>query len=62
VDETSQASLYRLINFAKYLLDEPVTERDFQTGRLTTVQNAGTNREALYRYAALQTIEGSVNY
>lgn len=62
VDETSQASLYRLINFAKHLLDEPVTERDFQTGRLKTVQNAGTNREALYRYAALQTIEGSVNY
>ncbi|KAH9563472.1 hypothetical protein CY35_05G127800 [Sphagnum magellanicum] len=51
VDETSQASLYRLINFAKHLLDEPVSERDFQTGRLTTIQNAGTNREALYRFA-----------
>ncbi len=53
VDETSPASLYRLINFAKHLLDEPVSERNFETGKLTSISNAGTNREALYRYDAL---------
>ncbi len=53
VDETSPASLYRLINFAKHLLDEPVSERNFETGKLTSIPNAGTNREALYRYDAL---------
>ncbi|CAK9215131.1 unnamed protein product [Sphagnum troendelagicum] len=51
VDETSPASLYRLINFAKHLLDEPISERNFETGKLTSIPNAGTNREALYRFA-----------
>jgi hypothetical protein len=51
VDETSPESLHRLINFAKDLLDEPVSGRNFQTGKLASIENAGTNREALHRFA-----------
>jgi hypothetical protein len=50
IDDSTPTNLYRLINTAKHLLDEPVTERNFETGRLSSVQNSGTNREALYRY------------
>ncbi len=50
IDDSTPTNLYRLINTAKHLLDEPVTERNFETGRLSSVPNSGTNREALYRY------------
>jgi patatin-like phospholipase/acyl hydrolase len=49
IDDSSPTNLYRLINTAKHLLDEPVSERNFQTGMLASIPNTGTNREALYR-------------
>ena len=49
VDDVSETNLWKLMATAKNLLDEPVTERDFQTGKLTNVPYGGTNREALYR-------------
>jgi len=59
VDETSPESLHRLINFAKDLLDEPVSGRNFQTGKLASIKNAGTNREALHRFAVLPPVQDS---
>lgn len=49
VDDSSQTNLWKLVALAKHLLDEPVTERNFQTGKLTSIPCSGTNREALYR-------------
>lgn len=49
VDDASELNLWKLMATAKNLLDEPVTERNFQTGKLNSVPYGGTNREALYR-------------
>ncbi|KAH9536221.1 hypothetical protein CY35_17G097100 [Sphagnum magellanicum] len=57
IDDSTPTNLYRLINTAKHLLDEPVTERNFETGRLSSVPNSGTNREALYRFAEWLSLE-----
>jgi len=51
VDDSSESNLWKLMTTAKHLLDEPVSERDFQTGKLAPIQHHGTNREALYRFA-----------
>lgn len=48
-DDSSETNLWKLMATGKHLLDEPVSERDFETGRLTSIPHSGTNREALYR-------------
>lgn len=51
VDDSSESNLWKLMATAKHLLDEPVTVRNFQTGKLHSIPCGGTNREALYRFA-----------
>jgi hypothetical protein len=41
--------MQKLITVAKQLLDDPVSDRNFVTGKLTAIPNAGTNRDALDR-------------
>jgi hypothetical protein len=43
--------LQKLITVAKQILDDPVSDRNFVTGKLTAIPNAGTNRDALDRFA-----------
>ncbi len=50
LDDSSKANLEGLVQTAKNLLDEPVAERDFDTGDLVPVLTGETNREALRRY------------
>lgn len=50
VDDSSESNLWKLMATAKHLLDEPVAQRNFQTGKLVSIPCGGTNREALYRY------------
>lgn len=49
IDDSSPANLDELVQTARDLLDEPVAERDFNTGKLIPVPNGETNREALTR-------------
>ncbi|CAK9205454.1 unnamed protein product [Sphagnum troendelagicum] len=44
-------NLWKLIATANLLLDQPVSDRDFKTGKLVPIPDGGTNREALYRFA-----------
>jgi hypothetical protein len=46
------ANLWKLIATANLLLDQPVSDRDFKTGKLVPIPDGGTNREALYRYSS----------
>jgi len=45
-------NLWKLIATANLLLDQPVSDRDFKTGKLVPIPDGGTNREALYRYSS----------
>ncbi len=50
VDDSSAANLLKLVATAKQVLDQPVSERNFQTGKLASISNGGNNRDALFRY------------
>jgi hypothetical protein len=50
VDDSSATNLWKLVATAKQVLDQPVSERNFQTGKLGSISNGGNNRDALYRY------------
>lgn len=60
VDDASESNLWKLMTTAKHLLDEPVSERDFQTGRLSALHHHGTNREALYRFTPRIPIQSDI--
>lgn len=50
VDDSSATNLWKLVATAKQVLDQPVSERNFQTGKLASISNGGNNRDALFRY------------
>lgn len=51
VDDSSATNLWKLVATAKQVLDQPVSERNFQTGKLASISNGGNNRDALFRFA-----------
>ncbi|CAK9875539.1 unnamed protein product [Sphagnum jensenii] len=51
LDNSAPENLQKLITVAKQILDDPVSDRNFVTGKLTAIPNAGTNRDALDRFA-----------
>lgn len=55
-------NLWKLIATANLLLDQPVSDRDFKTGKLVPIPDGGTNREALYRYISSTVILCIMNH
>lgn len=51
LDNSAPENMQKLITVAKQILDDPVSDRNFVTGKLTAIPNAGTNRDALDRFA-----------
>lgn len=49
LDDSSKSNLDMLVQTAKNLLDEPVAERDFDTGDLVPIPTGETNGQALRR-------------
>lgn len=49
LDDSSPQNLDKLVKVAKELLEEPVAERDIDTGELVPMPNGETNRQALKR-------------
>lgn len=50
LDDSSQANLDKLVQVGRQMLEEPVSERDVETGELVAIPTGETNREALKRY------------
>ncbi|GLJ32829.1 hypothetical protein SUGI_0661190 [Cryptomeria japonica] len=53
VDCSCKENLENLVNIGKKLLDKPVSRVDLETGKFEEVQNEGTNKDALTRFAKL---------
>ncbi|CAM6069331.1 unnamed protein product [Sphagnum tenellum] len=51
IDTCGHEHLSQVTDLGMQLLDEPVMQRDFKTGKLVPVADGITNREALYRFA-----------
>jgi patatin-like phospholipase/acyl hydrolase len=51
LDNATPQNLARLKALGLSLLNAPVSERNFLTGKITPIPNAGTNRDALHRFA-----------
>ncbi|CAK9272549.1 unnamed protein product [Sphagnum jensenii] len=51
LDNATPQNLKDLKTLGCKLLDEPVSERNFLTGKITPIPNAGCNRDALHRFA-----------
>ncbi len=49
IDTCGHEHLSQVTDLGMQLLDEPVMQRDFKTGKLVPVADGVTNREALYR-------------
>lgn len=47
LDDSSPENLENLVDTAKELLEEKVSERDFETGELVQITDGPTNRQAL---------------
>ncbi|KAH9566754.1 hypothetical protein CY35_04G145400 [Sphagnum magellanicum] len=51
LDNATPQNLANLKALGLSLLDDPVSDRNFLTGKITPIPNAGTNRDALHRFA-----------
>jgi hypothetical protein len=47
LDDSSPENLENLVETAKELLEDPVSDRDFETGELVPIPGGPTNRQAL---------------
>jgi hypothetical protein len=50
LDNATLQNLEDLKALGRKLLNDPVSERNFLTGKITPIPNAGSNRDALHRY------------
>jgi hypothetical protein len=51
LDNATLQNLEDLKALGRKLLNDPVSERNFLTGKITPIPNAGSNRDALHRFA-----------
>ncbi|XP_024379938.1 patatin-like protein 5 isoform X2 [Physcomitrium patens] len=62
LDDASKSNMDKLVKTAQKLLENPVAQRDFNTGELVPIETGETNRQALRRFAEFLSQERKARF